>query len=169
MRSFGDTFCRLVSQRTKLLRKSYHACWPNVPTSPRLSVRRMKLPSLRRACLSSLLHKSIRLESVQKANLEVVATHDPLTHTADLGAEPIPELEFDQTVGWRHCTTEVIVRAARRVRVHVSFWWSVSGAWGCEVPVACLDARRSCNRCSGAHATSSKPGARVPVHPVTNM
>ena len=41
------------------------------------------------------MHKSIRLESVQKANLEVVATHDPLTHTADLGAETIPDLEFD--------------------------------------------------------------------------
>ena len=95
----------------------------------------MKLPSLRWARLSSLWHKSIRLESVQKANLEVEATHDPLTHTADLGAETIPDLEFDQTVGWRHCTTEVTVRAARRVRVHVGFWWSVSGAWGCEVPV----------------------------------
>ena len=95
----------------------------------------MKLPSLRRACLSSLLHKSIRLESVQKANLEVEATHGPLKHSADLGAETIPDLEFDQTVGWRHCTTEVTVRAARRVRVHVGFWWSVSGAWGCEVPV----------------------------------
>ena len=60
-------------------------------------------------------------EYVQKANLEVEATHDPLTHTADLGAEPIPELEFDQISGWRHRTTEVIVRAARHVRVCASF------------------------------------------------
>ena len=82
----------------------------------------MKLPSLRRARLSLLLYRVIRLESVQKAYLDVVATHDPLTHTADLGAEQLPEREFDQTVGWRHCTTEVIVRAARRVRAHVSFW-----------------------------------------------
>ena len=95
----------------------------------------MKLPSLRRARLSSLLHKGIRLKSVQKAHLNVVATHDPWTHTADLVAEQIPELEFDQTLGWRHRTAEVIVRAARPVRVHSSFWWSVSGAWGCEVPV----------------------------------
>ncbi len=93
------------------------------------------MPSLRRAFLSSLLHKSIRLKSVQKANVEVVATHDPLTHSADLGAEPIPELEFDQTVGWRHRTTEVIVRVARRERVRASFWWGVCGAWGCKVPV----------------------------------
>ena len=31
---------------------------------------------------------------------------------ANLGAEPIPELEFDQTLGWRQCTAEVIARAA---------------------------------------------------------
>ena len=95
----------------------------------------MKLPSLRRACLSSRLHKNIRLGSVQTANLEVEATHDPLTHTADLRAEPIPELEFDQTVGWRHRTTEVMARVARRERVRASFWWGVCGAWGCKVPV----------------------------------
>ena len=81
----------------------------------------MKLPSLRWARLSSRLHKSIRLESVQKANLEVVATHDPLTHTADLGAETIPDLEFDQTLDWCHRTAEGILRAARRVRVCASF------------------------------------------------
>jgi len=81
----------------------------------------MKLPSLRRACLSSLLHNSIRLEYVQKANLEVEATHGPLKHSADLGAGPIPELEFDQIVGWRHRTAEVIVRTARRARVCASF------------------------------------------------
>jgi len=28
------------------------------------------------------------------------ATHGPLMHAADLGAEPIQELEFDQTLGW---------------------------------------------------------------------
>ena len=46
----------------------------------------MNLPSLCRARLSSLLHKSIRLESIQKANLEVEATHGPLKHSVDLGA-----------------------------------------------------------------------------------
>ena len=81
----------------------------------------MKLPSLRRASLSSLLHKSIRLESVQKANLEVVATHDPLTHSADLGAEPISELEFDQTLDWCNRTAEGILLAALRARVCASF------------------------------------------------
>ena len=59
----------------------------------------MKLPSLRGACLSSRLHKSIRLGSVQTANLDVVATYDPLLHDAGVDVEPIPELEFDQTLG----------------------------------------------------------------------
>jgi len=81
----------------------------------------MKLPSLRRACLSSLLHNSIRLEYVQKANLEVEATHGPLTHSADLGAKLIPDLEIDQTLDWCHRTAEGILRVARRVRVRASF------------------------------------------------
>ena len=81
----------------------------------------MKLPSLRRAFLSSLLHKSIRLKSVQKAHLNVVATHDPWTHTADLVAEQIPELEFDQTLDWCNRTAEGILLAAWRARVCASF------------------------------------------------
>ncbi len=81
----------------------------------------MKLPSLRWVRLSSLLHKSIRLGSVQTANLDVVATHDPLTHMADLGAKPIPDLEFDQTLGWRHRTAAGILLAAWRARVCASF------------------------------------------------
>ena len=81
----------------------------------------MKLPSLRRACLSSLLHKGIRLGSVQTANLEVAATHGPLTHSADLGAEPILDLEFDQTLDWCNRTAEEILLAAWRARVCASF------------------------------------------------
>ncbi len=81
----------------------------------------MKLPSLRWARLSSLLHKSIRLKSVQKANLEVEATHGPLKHSADLGAKPIPELEFDQTLDWCNRTAEGILLALWRARVCASF------------------------------------------------
>ena len=69
------------------------------------------------------------------ANLEVEAGHYRLVHDAGVDVDPIPDLEFDQTVGWRHCTAEGILRVARRVGVHASFWWSVSGAWGCEVLV----------------------------------
>ena len=102
-----------------------------VPTSPRLSVRRMKLPSLRRARLSSQLCDIIRLESIKTAHLDVEATHDPLMHAADLSAEPIPGLQFDQTLDWCHRTAEGILRAARRVKVCASFEQRAASGWGC--------------------------------------
>ena len=40
------------------------------------------------------------LESDQTANLDGESIHAPCMHAADLGAEPIPELEVDQTLGW---------------------------------------------------------------------
>ena len=41
-----------------------------------------------------------RLEFHQTANQRAEAGHDPLLHIAGVDAEPIPELEFDQTLGW---------------------------------------------------------------------
>ena len=35
----------------------------------------------------------------ETADLDGEATHGLLMHAADLGAQPIPELEFDQTLG----------------------------------------------------------------------
>ena len=40
------------------------------------------------------------LEFDQTANLTAEAGHDRLVHIAGVDAEPIPELEFDQTLGW---------------------------------------------------------------------
>ncbi len=40
------------------------------------------------------------LEFDQTANLEAEAVHDRLVAGAGADAEPIPELEFDQTLGW---------------------------------------------------------------------
>jgi len=40
------------------------------------------------------------LEFDPTANLTAVARHDRLLHDAGIDAEPIPELEFDQTLGW---------------------------------------------------------------------
>ena len=34
------------------------------------------------------------------ADLHGEATHEPLKHAADFGAELVPDLEFDQTLGW---------------------------------------------------------------------
>ena len=40
------------------------------------------------------------LEFDQTANLRAEAGHDRLLHNAGVDAEPILELEFDQTFGW---------------------------------------------------------------------
>lgn len=40
------------------------------------------------------------LEFDQTANLRAEAGHDRLGHDAGVDTEPIPELEFDQTLGW---------------------------------------------------------------------
>ena len=40
------------------------------------------------------------LEFDQMANLRAEAGHDRLLHNAGVDAELIPELEFDQTMGW---------------------------------------------------------------------
>jgi len=36
----------------------------------------------------------------QKENLAAKACHDPYPHSAGADAEPVPELEFKQTLGW---------------------------------------------------------------------
>ncbi len=40
------------------------------------------------------------LEFDQTANLPAEAGHDRLVADAGADAEPVPELEFDQTLGW---------------------------------------------------------------------
>ena len=40
------------------------------------------------------------LEFDQTANLRARTRHDRLLHNAGVDAEPIPEVEFDQTLGW---------------------------------------------------------------------
>ena len=40
------------------------------------------------------------LEFDQTANLRARTGHDRLLHNAGIDAEPTPELEFDQTLGW---------------------------------------------------------------------
>jgi len=42
----------------------------------------------------------LELEFDQTASLRAEAGHDRLGHNAGVDAEPIPELEFDQTLGW---------------------------------------------------------------------
>ncbi len=40
------------------------------------------------------------LEFDPTANLTAEAGHDRLVHNVGVDTEPIPELEFDQTMGW---------------------------------------------------------------------
>ncbi len=47
------------------------------------------------------------------ASLVPEAGHDRLGHNARVDAEPIPELEFDQTLGWKS-SAEVMAHAAER-------------------------------------------------------
>ncbi len=79
------------------------------------------------------LHREQEID--QTANLRAEAGYERLLHNAGVDAEPIPELEFDQTLGWLHRTIEVIVRAARRARVRGSFSQIAAGTWVCGVPV----------------------------------
>ena len=58
---------------------------------------------------------------VTQMRAAVEAGHYRLVHDAGVDAGPIPELEFDQTLDWCHRITEVIVRAALRVRVRAIF------------------------------------------------
>ena len=47
-----------------------------------------------------LLEVITELEFEQTANLRAKAGHDRSLHNASVDAEPIPELEFDHTLGW---------------------------------------------------------------------
>ena len=47
------------------------------------------------------------LEFDETANFGAEARHDQWTHHAGADAEPIPELEFDQTLGLQNCAAEM--------------------------------------------------------------
>ena len=53
------------------------------------------------------------IEFDQTANLTAEAGHDMLVGDAGAGAEPVLELEFDQTLGWLSCA-EGMAHAAQR-------------------------------------------------------
>ena len=53
------------------------------------------------------------LEFDQTANLAADAEHDRAVADAGAHAEPIPELQFDQTLGWQSCVVEMAHAAER--------------------------------------------------------
>ena len=54
----------------------------------------------RLAASESVFEAIPELEFDQTENLTAEAGHDRLLHNAGVDAEPISELEFDQTLGW---------------------------------------------------------------------
>lgn len=57
------------------------------------------------------------------------------------GAEPMLELDFDQTVGWKICAVEIGLRVVVRVQVCAGVWWRAVDALvrGCQC--GSIDAR----------------------------
>ena len=70
----------------------------------------------------------------QTANLISEARHDRLLHTAGVDAEPIPELEFDQTLGWKSCAVE-IAHTAERGLVWIRRWRGAVSGVGCQIRI----------------------------------
>ena len=77
------------------------------------------------------------LEFDQTPNLRAEAGHDRLGHDAGVDAEPIPELEFDQTLGWQTCALEV-AHAAKRGLVWIRHWRGAASGVVCQICVACI-------------------------------
>ena len=59
------------------------------------------------------------------------AGHDRLLYIAGVDAEPIPELEFDQTMGWYSCAVEM-AHAAERGLVWIRRWRGAVSGVGCQ-------------------------------------
>ena len=71
------------------------------------------------------------LEFDQMANLRAEARHDRLGHNAGVDAVPIPEPEFDQTMGWKSCAAEV-AHAAAHGMVWIRRWRGAVSIVGCQ-------------------------------------
>jgi len=71
----------------------------------------------------------------QTANLRAEAGHDRLLHNAGVDAEPILELEFDQTLGWKSCAIEM-AHAAERGLVGIMRWLGAVSGVVCQIRIA---------------------------------
>ena len=68
---------------------------------------------------------------VTQMRAAVEAGHDRLLHDAGINAEPIPEMEFDQALGWESCAVE-IAHAAARWRAGCRHWRPAASGVGCQ-------------------------------------
>ena len=67
----------------------------------------------------------------QTANLTAEAGHDRLVAAAGADAEPIPDLEFDQTLRLKICTAEM-AHVAGRGKVWIRRWLGAVSVVGCQ-------------------------------------
>ena len=91
----------------------------------------------------------------QTANLTAETGHDRLLHDAGIDAEPTPELEFDQTLGWQTCALEV-AHAVERGLVWKMRWRGAVSGVSCKIrivgtvhfpPVTRIKSLRAPNKC----------------------
>jgi len=58
-----------------------------------------------------------------------------MVHNAGVDAEPIPELEFEQTLGWKSCALEM-AHAAECGLVWIRHWLGVVSGVVCQIRIA---------------------------------
>ena len=80
------------------------------------------------------LHREQEID--QTANLKAEAGHDRLLHNADIDAEPIPELEFDQASG-KSCAAEM-AHAAECGLVWIRHWLGVVSGVVFQIRIAVI-------------------------------
>ena len=71
----------------------------------------------------------------QPSNLTAEAGHDRLLHNASVTAEPIPDLEFNQTLGWKSCAVGM-AHAAERGLVWTRRWRRAASRVVCQIRIA---------------------------------
>ncbi len=85
---------------------------------------------------SSLFGEPSTAPAIAAARLRSVNwSYAHLIEHADLGAEPIPELEFDQTSGWKSCAVEM-AHAAERGLVWTRRWLGAVSGVVCQIRIA---------------------------------
>ena len=110
------------------------------PTSA-LAIAPARSPSLemkigqRLAAPEAVFEAIHELEFDQTANLTARPGHDRLLHDAGIDAEPIPELEFDQKLGWKFCAVEM-AHAAERGLVWIRRWNGAVSSVVCQIRIA---------------------------------
>ena len=88
----------------------------------------------RLATLDAVFEAIPEVEFDQTPNLAAEAGHDRVLHDAGIDAEPILELEFDQTLGWQTCAVEM-AHAAERGLVWIRRWRGAVSGVGCQIRI----------------------------------